>query len=191
MKQGAILLFLSIFIFSACGPVPTAEPTPDIQATAKSVSGTMVAGTLTAQPTATQPPTNTPEPTQTSTAIPTATIYQTPTATPTQIVVATPTPWTGSFGDPNENRTGLLLIENMTGEKEIIVSMEGVSLIQNTPFYIAYVVNGNMKIMIPWARYKYTIQIPNKKTFTGTFTQNNKDKTTMRIKMQQVDIIGP
>lgn len=193
MKQRALLFLLVLIILTACGPAPTAEPTPDLQATTQSISSTMVAETLTAQPTATQVPTNTPEPSATPTTAPTLTplIEQTPSSTPTQVILATPTQFLGTFGDPQDDRKGLLLIENMTGEKEIIISMEGVSLIQNTPFYIAYKVNGNMKVMIPWAHYKYTIQIPNKKTFTGTFTQNNKDKTTMKIKMQQVDIIGP
>ena len=200
MKQFGLMLAI-VMILTACGPAPTPAPTLDVQSTINSFSATMVASTLTAQPSATSLPTNTSSPSPTFTAFPTETAtpdlsLPTASATPdlSATLDATPTAWSGTFvpGDINGLPTGFLRIENLTGQKEITITLEGVTLTREQPVYYSYKVNAALVITVLWARYKYIIQIPNKKIFTGTFTQGNKDKTTIRVYLTKDPVIvGP
>jgi hypothetical protein len=200
MKRSGLLLSLLLFL-TACGRAPKPIATPDIQGTTAAIAGTMVAATQTAQPSLTPNPTDTPTSTITPTSIPTMTITvessSAGTLTPTPDLslggVATATAWSGTFAPGNTEGlpTGLLHIENNTGVKEIIVTLTGVTMTREQPVYYSYLVNGSLNITILWARYQYMIQIPNKKIFTGTFGQNSKDKTTMRIDLTKVVITGP
>jgi hypothetical protein len=183
-----------IILLTACGQAPTpAAPTQDVQATISALSGTMVAATIAAQPSATTPPTETPLPSPTLALLPTETATPELTGTPTP-GGPTPTAWVGSFIPLNTDGlpTGLLRIENLTGEKEIIVTLQGVTLTRDRPVYYSYVITGALNITIFWARYTYTIQIPNKKIYTGSFTQGNDDKTTIRVYLKKDPaILGP
>ncbi len=75
MKRLVVLFFLMSLLAACTGAAQTPVPTVDVNATIAALSGTMMAGTLTAQPTHTPTATATftPEPTATSTPEPTAT----------------------------------------------------------------------------------------------------------------------
>jgi len=201
-------------MLSACGPAPVATATPDMPGTAVSAAGTIVAATLAAIPSATPAPTETPLPAPTETIAPTETTPPTDAAAPTQSAasqpadavtltptvaapgqpgVASATAWEGTLSPGNTDGlpTGLLHIENDTGVKEIIVTLSGVTMTREKLVYYSYKVNGALNITVLWARYKYVILIPGKKTYTGTFGQNSKDKTLMRIDLNKVVIVGP
>jgi hypothetical protein len=198
-RTGLLLSFL--LILTACGPAPTQVATPDIQSTTAAIAGTMVAATQSAQPSPTLKPTDTQTPTTTPTSIPTLTPTLesgntgtlTPTPDLTVVGVATATAWSGTFAPGNTNGlpTGLLRIENNTGEKEIIVTLSGITMTREQPVYYSYKVTGALNITILWARYQYMVQIPNKRILTGTFGQNSKDKTTMRVDLTKIVITGP
>lgn len=193
MKQFGLILAV-VILLTACGPAPTPAPTPDLQATIISLSGTMVAATLTAQPS--PRPTQTLQPSRTSAPTETATpeLAASPTIATEVTPQATGTAWRGTFvvGNTDGLPEGLLRIENFTGEKEITVTLNGVTLTRERPVYYSYAVTGALNITILWARYQYIIQIPNKKIFTGTFTQNNGDKTTIRVYLKKDPVIlGP
>jgi len=200
MKRSGLLLAI-LFILTACGPAPTPAATPDIQGTIAAMSGTLVAATLTAQPSATLVPTKPALPTATATSLPseTATLEPfaaaalTPTLDPALSGRASATAWTGTLSPGNTEGlpTGLLRIENNTGVKEIIVTLTGVTMTREKTVYYAYKVTGALNITILWARYQYVIQIPNKRTLTGSFGQNSKDKTLMRVELTKVVIAGP
>ena len=166
----------------------------------------MAAATLAALPTATLAPSDTPPPaatpttppTEAATAEPTSADAMTPTVEPatiepTVVGAASATAWEGTLvpGNTDGLPTGLLHIENNTGVKEIIVTLSGVTMTREQLVYYSYKVNGALNITILWARYKYVILIPGKKTYTGTFGQNSKDKTLMRIDLNKVVIVGP
>ncbi len=197
MKQSGLLIAIMIFL-SGCGASPFSTPTPDTQATMQVLASTMVAATLTAQPTLTPVPTNTsaptetftPAPTETSTPEPTSAISPTPTIDPSQ---PTATPWSGvlSPGNTEGLPMGFVRIENNTGEKEIIVTLTGVTLTRSQPIYLSYKVTGFLLLSVPWAHYQYVIQIPNKRMLTGEFTQANEDKTTIRVLLTRVIVAGP
>jgi hypothetical protein len=194
MKRFGLLLIASL-IFTSCGTAPTPAPTQDLNATIEAISNTMVAATLTAQPTATSVPTNTPLPTQTATVAPTETstpdaMAGSPTPDP---ALPSATAWTGTFDPGNTDGlpTGILRIQNLSGEKEIIVTLNGVTLTREQPVYYAYKVTGALNIIVKWARYNYVIQIPNKRMLTGSFGIASKDKTTMNISLTKVVVLGP
>lgn len=196
MKRFGLLLAM-VLVLTACGPAPTAA-TPDIPSTVAAVSSTMLAGTLTAQPSSTPVPTNTPQPTatQTPTDTPTATSSGSQTLTPTlPAVLAGPsaTPWTGTFSPGNTDGlpTGLLQIQNNTGQPEITVTLNGTTTARQQPVYYSYKVTNSLNINIFWASYQYIVLIPGKRTMTGTFSQASKDKTTMRVDLTKVVIMGP
>ncbi len=198
MKRIAIIVAISMLI-TACGPTPVSIPTPDIQATTAAIVSQMIKTTQEAQLSATLAPTNT--------SLPTATMTDPPpdTPTPEQVVatitasvdplmgLATSTPWFGTLSPGNTEGlpTGFLRIENNTGVKEIIVTLTGVTLKRDQPVYYAYKVNGALVLTILWARYQYVVQVPNKRVFTGSFSQASKDKTILRVNPTVVNIIGP
>jgi hypothetical protein len=190
MQRSGILLALLI-ILSACGPAPT--PAPNIQATIASLSGTMVFSTLAAQPRLTTAPTKPALPTQTATSLPTEISTLTPTLDPFLSAAANATPWSGTLapGNTDDLPSGLLRIVNNTGVKEVIVSLNGITLTRAQPVYYSYLVNAALNITVLRARYDYVVQIPNKRTITGTFGISSKDKTTMRIEMTKVVVTGP
>ena len=195
MKRSGLLLVF-VFIFTACAtPSAPPTPTPDLPATVLALAGTMIASTLTAQPSKTPAPTQTPLPTATIQASETATpeLVGTFTPDPIQSGLASPTAWSGTFSPGNT--AGLdeafLLIENNTGSKEIIVTLNGTTVLRSQPVYYSYKVTGRLVISILQARYQYIIQIPNKRIFTGTFGQMKKDKSTIRVELNKVVITGP
>jgi hypothetical protein len=210
MKRTGLLLLVMVLMLSACGQAPAPTATPDVAGTAMA----MAAATLAAQPSATLAPSETPlpaatvttPPTEIATAEPTSADAVTPTIEPTNADALTPTiaptnmpglasatAWEGTLSPGNTDGlpTGLLHIENDTGVKEIIVTLTGVTMTREKLVYYSYKVTGALNITILWARYKYVILIPGKKTYTGTFGQNSKDKTLMRIDLTKVVIVGP
>jgi hypothetical protein len=189
-----IILWLVLIVFLTACSSPTPAPTPDTQATIETLSGTMVAATLTAWPS------NTPQPTNTS--LPTATLAPTFTATPEILGTATPDPalllptataWSGAFspGDTSDLPVGYVLIVNNTKVKGLIVTLNGTTLTREKNIYYSYSVGNSLLITVLQAHYNYIIQIPNKKIFTGSFTQMTKDKTTIRVELDKVVIAGP
>lgn len=70
MLNKAAIISIAIFLFSACSPAVTPEPTLDVGAVQTAAAGTFVADLTKAAPTNTPPPTNTPLPTATSTPAP-------------------------------------------------------------------------------------------------------------------------
>ena len=197
MKQFALIIIL-LAILAGCGPAPTPTPTPDLNATMSALSGTMVAGTLTAQPT------NTLLPTETATPLPTETATLPPTETPDpSMPVATldtslpggptPTLFTGTFvpGDLTGLETAILRVENLSGVKEIIVTITGVTRPREIPVYLSYKVTGALNFNIYMGSWQYKVEIPNKRFITGAFKQTNKDKTTMKVYLQKVVVLGP
>ena len=97
MKRTAVLILATVFMLSACIPVPflgqpTVAPAVDAQATDAAVAATFAAETLNALPTPTQMPATEPlEPTATSTELPPATATVTETATPDPNATSTET----------------------------------------------------------------------------------------------------
>lgn len=191
MKRLVFLFVLMSLLVACTGTAQTPVLTVDVNATIAALSGTMMAGTLTAQPTHTPTATATftPEPTATFTPEPTATLTLEPTAT------WTPIPFFGTLdplGAGGNVKTGLFRIENNSGEPEIIVTLNGSTLEGNPrPIYMAYKVTTVFLFDIPWGKYNYVVQIGSKKMHTGQFTINNYDKTTMRVTLQKVVIVGP
>lgn len=192
MKRFCCTAMLVLFLLTACGTAATPAPTVDVAATVSSLSGTMVAGTLTAQPTATFNPTATMTVTETETVTPTpAPPTETP-VIPTETL--TPTPFFGTLSplDTSGDPQGYFLIENNTGQPEIIVNIYGSTYLGNPkPVYIAYKVTKSFLFQIPWGDYQYTVQVGTKKIFTGSVGIRNKDKTTMRVTMTKVVVVGP
>jgi hypothetical protein len=195
-------LFALIFVLTACGPKPTPEATPDVQATAAVFANTMVAATLTAQPTPTLAPTDTPLPTATDTIVPTdvptldtsGVATNTPVAATTQpLAGATPTVFTGIFAPGNTDGlpTGLLYIQNSTGVKEIIVSLTGTTLTREQPVFYSWKITSGVAISILLGNYKISVQIPTKGYVLGDFSQQTKDKTTMTVYWNKVVTHGP
>ena len=183
MKRISIVSFLIILLLAACGPAPTAVPTVDINATVSSISKTIVASTLTAQPTATPLPTSTPTPT--STPLPTETV------TPT--VTSTSQAFVGCFA-PSGTGAGPVApfkIENFT-TSIVVVYINGVT--RNGDFTLncseALDKNDTAFFTLPFGTYKYTVQIGSKKTIQGGFYINDTDKATMQVYDTKIKI-GP
>lgn len=203
MKPFGLILALML-ILAACGPAPTPAPTPDINATMSAFSATMVASTLTAQPTNTSIPTDTTPPTETATSLPTETAtveavgtpsLSTPNATlnPAQPGVPTATDFVGQFapGSLEGLPTAILRVENLSGVKEIIITLNGVTKPRGIPVYLAYKVAGSLNINIYIGTWQYKVEIPNKRYLSGTFRQTNKDKTTMKVYLMKIAVLGP
>ena len=204
MKKFALIISMLV-ILGACGPAPTPAPTPDLNATMSALSGTMVAATLTAQPTNTLVPTKTTLPTETATSLPPT---ETPAALPVGTLdpslptatlgpalpgVPTPTVFQGTFvpGDLTGLQVAILRVENLSGVKEIIVTITGVTVPREIPVYLSYKITGALNFNIYTGSWQYKIEIPNKRFMTGAFRQTNKDKTTMKVYLQKVVILGP
>ena len=188
MKQTLIVLLLIAALLAACGPAPTPAPTVDINATLNAMSGTMVAGTLTAQPTLTPPPTETPLPTATPTLVDTPT----PTATPIPTVAPTGAPFVGCFVPTGASSlTAPFKLENLT-KKTVSVFINGttregdhtISCSYDLPKY------GSVIFTLWWGNYKYWVEIPGRGTLNGSFWINDTDKATMRITDKGIQI-GP
>ena len=200
MKWISLLVTL-VFFLSACGVVPTPAPTPDIPATTAAYSNTMVAATLTAQPTPTLVPTETPAPsatptleapTETTTLQPDSALTVTPDAT--QGINATPTIFEGTFapGNTADLPTCVLLIVNVSGVKEIIVTITGTTDLRSQPVYYSYKVTNSAAINVIFpARYHVLVQIPNKRYMSLDFHQTNKDKTTLTVYLTKLAVHGP
>lgn len=190
MKRVLLLSLLTVVLLAACGPAPTPPPpTADVAATSKSITGTIVAGTLTAMPTATLPPTDTPTPAATDT--PPATDTATSTASPT--ITATSLPFEGTLAPAGvgQSKTSLFRINNETSDY-LNITMYGVSANGNLPVYYQYgPIKYSFNFTLIWGTYNWTVQIGNKKTFSGKVRIYNYDKTTMNVKSNGVVISGP
>lgn len=195
MKRTLIVLLLITALLAACSPAPAPTPTPtvDINATISAMSLTMVAGTLTAQPTATTAPTFTPFP-------PTATItLPPPTDTPGVFIpttaptaVATGQPFIGCFVPTGTTTlTAPFKLENMT-KKTISIFINGTTREGDHTVSCSYdlLKNSSVVFTLWWGNYKYWVEIPGKGTYNGSFWINDSDKATMRISDKGIQI-GP
>jgi hypothetical protein len=190
MKRILFGILAFMLLLSACASPATSasSPTPDTAATIASLSQTMVAATLAAQPTATQPPTETP--TLTPPPLPTDTPTPTATLTPTETV--TPQAFIGCFAPAGVGNVpmGIFRIENNTKET-LRVYLNGVSMSGDKSVSCSFVVNASFNTEIIFGNYEYSVQIGQKRTLDGKFTINNDDKTTMRVYMTKVVVVGP
>lgn len=190
MKKNLLLFTLFTFL-TACSQTQAPVPTVDVNATIAAMSGTMMAGTLTAQPTQTPLPTSTftPEPTATFTVTPTPTETHTPTPT------ATLPPFYGEFapaGLPNGVNKGYLLFENETDISPIHLNFHGTTAQGEKPYYYKWTFETRQhRHNIPFGTYDYVIFLGDKKIFSGTIRINNFDKTTFFIRKDKVVIVGP
>lgn len=200
MKQFGLILGMLIWL-SACGPVPTPMPTPNLEATMSSISGTMVAATLTAQPTQTPIPSATPLPTETATLPPTETPTPAATATldpfappPTvDPALATPTAFVGVMTSGNFEGLpqAILRVENLTGVKEIIVTVNGSTIPREQALYLSYKVTGGYNILLYTGRWQIRVEIPGKRFLETGYVQGNKDKTTLKVYLNKLVLTGP
>jgi len=187
-----LLMAALLTVLTACGgQTQPATPTVDVNATIAALSGTMMAGTLTAQPTQTPLPTGTftPEPTATFTLTPTPTETLTPTPT------ATLPPFYGEFvpaGLPASIHRGYILFENETKIRPVYLNIQGTTEQQERPVYYRYTFEERQhRYDIPFGTYQYVIFLGEKKMFSGSFRINNFDKTTFFIRDEKVVIVGP
>lgn len=186
MKQTLIILLLITPLLAACAAPTTPQPTVDINATISAMSETMVAGTLTAQPSATpQPPSATPT-------APPITDTPTPTATPVPTETATSVAFVGCFAPAGVGSVsvGIFRMENNTKET-LQVYLNGVSLSGNHTVSCSYTVTTSFNTEIIFGNYEYSVQIGTKRTIDGKFIIVNTDKTTMRIYDKKVVVVGP
>ena len=187
MKRTVICAILTLALLAACGPAPQPQPTADILATSQALSATMVAGTLTAQPTVMLPPTDTPTRPVRLTKTPAAT--KTPRIRPTK---TTYVPFFGCFTPSGViNLTAPFKIENHTPNK-ISVFINGVTRTGDHPVHCSYTLKNHEDVIftIWWGDYTYLVQIPGRTTYQGSFWVNNEDKATMRVTNKGVKI-GP
>ena len=187
MRKMTIWLGVMVLLLAACGPAPTPAPTLDLPATMKSISETMVAGTLTAQPTNTLPPTDTATPT-----IPPPT--DTPIATETAILTATPTWQTQNDCYAPTGTISLVApfkIENFT-KSTVTVFINGTTQNGGHPINCSYDVakSGSILFTIWFGKYTYWVEVPSKKIYQGSFWVNDGDKATMQVKDNGIKI-GP
>ncbi len=185
MKRTLIVSLLISALLAACGPAPTPQPTVDIEATVLALSGTMVASTLTAQPTATPLPTDTPTP-------PPPTETPTPMATLTPTETATSQVFVGCFAPAGANNipVGVFRIENNTKET-LRVYLNGVSASGDKTVNCSYIVTLSFNTEIIFGHYDYSVQIGTKRTIEGSLIITNDDKTTMRVYDKKVVVVGP
>ncbi len=190
MRKILILVLLIGTFLTACAPATPPPPTPDTAATVQALSATMVAATLTAMPTATTIPTDTPPPSPTATLVPlfTDTPVSTATAIPTE--ASTAAPFTGCF-TPNgtTNLTAPFKIENMT-KVAVTVYINGVTTEGDHTVNCSYTVDpGGSTIFTIWFG-NYSYWSVGKKTLSGTFWVNDSDKATMQVTDKNIKI-GP
>ncbi len=189
MKQTLIALLLIMVLLAACGPAPTpVPPTADLNATVSAMSETMVAGTLTAQPTTTPlPPTETATPTP-----PPLTDTPTPTITPTPTETTASEAFIGCFAPGGVGNTpmGVFRMENNTKET-LRIHLNGTSLNGDRTVNCSYIVTMSFNVEIIFGHYNYIVQIGQKRSIDGRFDILSSDKTTMRIYDKKVVVVGP
>jgi hypothetical protein len=191
MKRLLLTLTLLTMLTACNGPAQAPAPTVDINTTIAALSGTMMAGTLTAQPTETPLPTSTftPQPTATSTITPEPTLTFTPEPT------ATLPPFYGEFtpaGLPVGVNKGYILFENETKIKPVHLNIHGTTAQGERPYYYKWTFETRQhRLDIPFGTYDYVIFLGDKKIFSGSVRINNFDKTTFFIRETKVVIAGP
>ncbi len=191
MKRFFLTLTLLTMLTACGGQAQTPAPTVDVNATIAAISGTMMAGTLTAQPS------QTPLPTSTFTPQPSATFTITPepTATFTPEPTATLPLFYGEFtpaGLPASINRGYILFENETKIRPVTLNIQGTTDQQERPVYYRYTFEERQhRYNIPFGTYQYVIFLGEKKIFSGSFRINNFDKTTFFIREDKVVIVGP
>jgi len=168
------LILTMLTVLTACGGQAQAPvPTVDVNATIASLSGTMMAGTLTAQPT------QTPLPTSTFTPEPTATLP----------------PFYGEFapaGLPDGVNKGYVLFENETKIKPVHLNFQGTTLQGERPYYYKQTFEERQhRFNPPLGTYTYVIYLGDKKMFSGSLRLTGPDKTTFFIRDDKVVISGP
>ncbi len=199
-----------LFWLVACAPAVTPPlPTEDYNATAQVIASTMTSATLTALPTATAIPTSTPQPTATATLLPvstvelgatplaagTATLYPldasataaqfTPTSTPVQLQ------GTLAPAGVNPNFISFMRVENNSDYTPARITLNCVLKTSGKLVYLDYSFDRVITFDIPFGTCQYVVTLAEKKTFTGSITINNYDKTTIRIYNTKIVIVGP
>ena len=147
-----------------------------LEGTARDLSSTWIALTLTALPTNTTQPSDTPQPTATSTPEPSATPMETATVFPTMGPTFAPT-WTpygqadpGAFEEAKADKADLnapLLLENQSG-KEVLFTLL-------SPIYQEYEFSKSMTLILPEGTYTFRAKV-DKNSYSGSFAITNGDK---------------
>jgi hypothetical protein len=198
MKQILTMIFLALMLAS-CAPAATPAPL-DLQATVENLSATIVAGTLTAMPTAAAsstpiPPTETPSPTETMILTETATISPEEAATGTQAVAqltASATPLQGTFapGGVSGKTMKILVIENLA-DKTAKITLTGTTDPTGNYVYYEYEVSNVLSLNdVHWGYYHFVVIVGNQ-TFSGDFRIQNYDKIVIKIYNNKVAVVGP
>jgi hypothetical protein len=190
MKNYLLLALLLVLLCAGCAPAVKVTPsaTFDIPATTEALAGTIVAGTLTAMPTRTPPPT------QTETPIPPTETPLPPTETASPSPTLTPEPFFGTLaaaGLPNNGKMGFIKVDNNSDFMPITLTIQGVTASGEKPIYIAYKIERSFTFEIPFGSYTYVVDLAGKRTLSGDFRINNYDKTTINIQNNKVIITGP
>ena len=151
----------------------------------------MAAGTLTALPTATVLPSNSSTPAPSDTPAATATLVMTDTSTPTAVSTTAQLNGTLAPAGVGQSKTALFRISNLTSD-QLNTTIYGVNATGNLPVYYQYgPIRYSFNFRILWGTYNWTVQIGNKKTFSGAMRIYNYDKTTMNVKSNGVVVTGP
>ena len=175
MKKIFALIVCSFgFLLSACtlGGLSAEE----VEATARDLSSTWIALTLTALPTNTAQPSATPQPSSTSTPEPSPSPTETFTVLPTSGPTFVPT-WTpygqsdpGAFEEAQADKADLnapLRLDNQSGEE--------IQFTLLTPIYQEYDFSGSMTLILPEGSYTFRAKV-GKNSYSGSFAITNGDK---------------
>lgn len=124
---------------------------------------------------------------------PIETTYSAPIFNLGQAVLAPPAILDGmlAYGNRAGLTAAILRVENLSGEKEIILTLDGVILPRQQSVHHQYKVSKNLNITIYTGSWQYKVEIPNKRYISGAFRQTNKDKTTMKVYLMKVAVHGP
>lgn len=192
MKKFVYAIFLLTFGLAACAPAAEPVPTVDIQATAGAMAQEIVAGTLTAMPTATATATEPPIPTETP--VPSETPTETPSPEPTitpavQILYGEFAP----AGLPDGINRGYVLFENESKINPIYLNFQGTTAQGELPYYYTFRFEGRQhRWDLPFGTYNYVIYVGEKRMHSGTVGIANYDKTTFFIREEnRLNIAGP
>lgn len=188
----SFLLILAIFVanllLSACAPTFSPE---EVHATAQHLASTGIALTLTAMPSATLtptetplPPTNTPEPTLTPSeaASATATLFPTVVATVTPFGQLQPTDF-GAAQDNKADKNAPLAIVNDSDESTVRFALL-------TPYYSEYEIGSGLSLILDEGEYSFRVWIGNT-IVNGSFRITNGDKHVLTIRDDKTHFATP
>lgn len=175
MKKALALTSVSLILFLSACTLGTLSP-EQIQGTAYSLAETAVPLTMTAMPTNTVLPTETPQPISTSTPEPSPSPSVAITESPTVGATFAPT-WTpygqseaGAAETAQADKTDFnapLLLDNQSGEDVHFTIL--------SPVYQEYEISRSMTLILPEGSYTFRAKVDNA-SYSGSFSITNGDK---------------